>query len=456
MSTDFEDLVRARLREDTSDVEPGSTLLAEAYKVSRRLQIRRRVVVAGVTAAILVAGGLTGWAASSRHSPPAAPPIPAGPLPASDKALLTRPTKGDLAGDSSFLRQVKGISRLWTADHRVYYNGPKGKDPDISFRGLPDAHVIWAGKAAGSPAAVLAQEIVMKDGPGKWVTTVAVSCVGKGADGELAVVGPPVDSMHNVLSPGQDEPLAFFANGQHTSVVIPDVGDAVEVSLNPAFDASGISRRTFDLVQFTDGAAVFNLPAQTPGTNVLTGTPDALRFIGPTDVTNQAEHKDVDKVAQTLRWKARSRIGKPDPYWPTNDSRLEEKLIVLPNQYSIDMSLIGYAGWYLYGTTANGSHVRVQEYYTNTVAYVYAFVDPKHGKRFVVGGGKPQMSSPLPVRFKLRSNQGWVVASQGATLKYQIGNGPWLDPQHNAALYPADATAIQVTKDGQQNVVPLG
>lgn len=48
------------------------------------------------------------------------------------------------------------------------------------------------------------------------------------------------------------------------------------------------------------------------------------------------------------------------------------------------------------------------------------------------------------------------MAQHGATLRYRVGSGRWLHPRLNAALYPAAATDIRVTKGGTSMVVHLG
>ena len=58
----------------------------------------------------------------------------------------------------------------------------------------------------------------------------------------------------------------------------------------------------------------------------------------------------------------------------------------------------------------------------------------------------------------LPDQQGWVVADRGAVLRYQRqGSAGWTDAGRDAALLPADATAVEVTRPaGTPVTVPLG
>lgn len=69
--------------------------------------------------------------------------------------------------------------------------------------------------------------------------------------------------------------------------------------------------------------------------------------------------------------------------------------------------------------------------------------------------GPADNRSALPVRVQLPDGNGWVVAAKDARLSYRIGSGAWEQPQQNAALCPASATAVRVVSRGKTSVVPL-
>jgi hypothetical protein len=68
----------------------------------------------------------------------------------------------------------------------------------------------------------------------------------------------------------------------------------------------------------------------------------------------------------------------------------------------------------------------------------------------VVYGGLIDANAVRPVRMNLPDGQGWIVADRGATLHHRTGNGAWQDAGHDAALLPAAATQVEVTRPGWQ------
>jgi hypothetical protein len=56
---------------------------------------------------------------------------------------------------------------------------------------------------------------------------------------------------------------------------------------------------------------------------------------------------------------------------------------------------------------------------------------------------------------KLPDGQGWVVADRGATLRQRTGDGPWQAAGRDAALLPAAANEVEVTRPGMSPVASL-
>ena len=66
--------------------------------------------------------------------------------------------------------------------------------------------------------------------------------------------------------------------------------------------------------------------------------------------------------------------------------------------------------------------------------------------------GAADQGAVLPVRFRIPSGGGWIVADKGKQLSYRTApDGEWQDAGRDAALLPDNATEVKV--DGE--TVPL-
>jgi hypothetical protein len=113
--------------------------------------------------------------------------------------------------------------------------------------------------------------------------------------------------------------------------------------------------------------------------------------------------------------------------------------------------------WTACGTTPDGSYVTVSDAQLDgDPAFLwYALRSPAGVVRYRYVGPVDK-SAPLPVKIALPDRQGYVIARDGALLRYRIGAGPWQAERHNAVLLPSQATAVQVTAGATSTIVPLG
>jgi hypothetical protein len=110
---------------------------------------------------------------------------------------------------------------------------------------------------------------------------------------------------------------------------------------------------------------------------------------------------------------------------------------------------VGYGSWSIRGATPDGSQFLAGE--------VRLENDPSHAYVLVgdglVTGAQVDPGATLPVALKLPDNQGWLVANVGATLRCRRGSDGWLSVGRDAALLPARATAVEVTRPGRPTEV---
>lgn len=90
-------------------------------------------------------------------------------------------------------------------------------------------------------------------------------------------------------------------------------------------------------------------------------------------------------------------------------------------------------------------------------ARVYLALLPGSGGAQVVDAGPVPPAGTVPrIRVPLPGGRGWAVAEYAAGLRWRSGAGPWSAGQRDAALVPAGATELEVTRPGRPAVlVPL-
>jgi hypothetical protein len=90
-------------------------------------------------------------------------------------------------------------------------------------------------------------------------------------------------------------------------------------------------------------------------------------------------------------------------------------------------------------------------------ARAYLALLPGSGPAQVVDGGPVPPAGTVPrIRVQLPGGRGWAVAEYQARLRWRTGDGPWSVWCSDAALVPAAATELEVTRPGRPALlVPL-
>ncbi|KAB1156472.1 hypothetical protein F6X68_11355 [Micromonospora sp. AMSO12t] len=418
--------VRGVLRRVTDDLVGPPTLLDDVRRGGRRRLRRRRAVLAAVCAVVVavpVGGALhlaDGGAAAEVASP-----------------LFDKPTRGDLAGDGAYLRQVR---EAWRQQARQL-----GGD----FRG--DPHVVWAGDTPAGPAAYVAQRTV--DNPVvSWPDSARE--IGLAAFVEPTAAGPRVMTPENLVDASTHGSWQAALLGSRRDVlVVLDTGHAVEFSPTFRYAADGRIERTFQRVAFRDGAAVLLVPPQRDRVTVAL----ARKPVSATTAVHIANANEIllpDRQASPQRSVTYTLPG-AERVW--GDSPAAQ---VGRNVYETE-ALAAYVDpggthregeaphLVVYGATPDGRQLLLEshQYYGDPTRAIALLAHA--GAPFQpVASGFIDWNAPLPVRLRLPDGQGVLVAAEGAALSYRVGAGEWHDAGRGAALLPADATEVRVTAAG--------
>ncbi|MEU7588823.1 hypothetical protein AB0A95_21310 [Micromonospora sp. NPDC049230] len=414
--------VREILRRATDDLVAPAGLLGAVRRGGRRRVVRRRAVLAAVCVAVValpVAGGVR-LAGNAGETQVAAP-------------LFDEPTRGDLAADEGYLRQVRT-----TWDRHLKQIGEPTSGPP---------HVVWAGTTPAGPAAYVA------DGTLRPTT---VGFVEPTAD------GPRVGTLTQVGDSGTDGlEQATLLGPQRDVLLVLDFGQAVEFSPELRFLPDGKVERTFTPVAFRDGAAVLSVPPQrTKLTVALAKTPVERRnalHISNTSLVLFPDGKD--RPAAPL---FRHTLPGTEQVWGS-DPAAED--VSAPTEAIADYidpvgahTHNGSPRLSVYGVTPDGRRLLVESIqYDDHPSCVIALLAGKNSPFEAVASMTTDWLAPLPVRLRLPDDQGIVVAAEGSALSYRIGDGQWQDAGRDAALLPASATDVRVTDaNGTATSVPVG
>ncbi|MEU4396076.1 hypothetical protein [Kribbella sp. NPDC023855] len=365
--------------------------------------------------------------------------------------LLKGSTRGDLAKDSAYLRQVVEI---WNKSHATSANADRGIFNDL--RG--EARVAWAGQTPGGKAAIVVQRAYLHPHDniqleGEGIQTL-VGYVAEDAAGKQTLIA---DSYP---APGSGLDLAFVTGGRTKALVVMDpTGGDFGFSPERIYTPGG-STRKYEPLKFKDGVSVLGLPADV---NL-----DGLRVSALPATTPQARAFEIRDNRPPLTAIPDNRLWKnPEPVyatWPMTDGADDQAKtanddflkaldsVSDPHAYGTAMSL-----WVGYGVTANGSRVLLGEQALDEdPTHIYAVLRSPDGKQTVVQGGVPDPKAALPVSIKLPDGQGWAVAQMKAELSYRYGDGAWSAPRKDTTLVPAGQDAeVRITLNGKTKTVSL-
>jgi hypothetical protein len=422
------------LRRASDDLVVPPDLLGRVRRGGRRRAVRRRVVlVAGMAMAVTVGVG-TGFqlAAGGRATELSAP-------------LLDQPTRGDLAADGVFLGRLTAAWRKWLATIG-----------EVDLRGEP--HVVWAGNTPAGPAAYLVQRsatnpVVSQPDGGRLVAEAGfVRSTGHG----LQVMTLEAVTDHSIPT------SAVLLGADFNVLVVLDLGNAVEFSPALRYTADGRIERTFQTLQFRDGAAVLTVPPQrTKVTVALSRTPVSFRNM-----------VHIVNVSEILIPGGRDRPAPPqlthilpgaDRIWGSDPTTVVTRYV-----YDTD-ALAAFqdpGGTHthnasplltVYGATPDGRRLLLQTLqFDDDPSRVVALLGRGDTPFQAVGSTVVDWNATLPVRIQLPDNQGIVVAAEGASLSYRVDAGGWQEAGRDAALLPSTATEVRLTRGGSvPATVPL-
>ncbi|MGA4728326.1 hypothetical protein ACPB67_12960 [Micromonospora taraxaci] len=402
--------VRGILHRATDDLVSPPGLLAEVRRGGRRRVVRRRTVLAAVCAAVVAVpvAGVLDLPGGTGEAPVASP-------------LLDQPTRGDLATDEGYLRQV-----LQAWQRRI-------KEVGDQTRGEP--HVVWAGGTPAGPAAYVAH-------PTAHGTTVGFV--------EYTAGGPRVRTLTQATGTGTDglEPAALLGP-QRDVLLVLDFGQPVELSPQLLYKPDGKVERTFEPVVFRDGAAVLSVPPQrTKLTVALSRTPIDRQNMIHIDGTREILFPDdKDRPAPPV---LRHTLPGAEGTWGTDPAVQQVGTPTEALAEYIDPvgshTHNGSPRLVVYGATPDGRRLLVETLqYDDDPSRVIALLARKYLPFEAVASTTTDWSAPLPVRLRLPDDQGVLVAAEGSALSYRVGDGQWQDAGRDAALLPATATDVRVT-----------
>jgi hypothetical protein len=447
MSPALEDDLRDALRAYTADVDAPDLTGAVRRGAARRRRRNRIALVAAPVLTVAVVATAVVTAPRWTYEPPDFAAATAG-LPAADRDLLTRPTGGDLAGDTAFVAEA---AKAWARSHRSSLNEDRG----IFDRLLGSPHVVWAGTTPAGPAAVVAQLSDLRRHDNVQLTREGVAVlwgfVGPGANGEPRVVadGYPV--------PGAPDLEGAWIDPGRTTVLVIDKGNTgEEVSWGMTFSRTEKVSRRWSPVRWDDGAAVLTAPAGTRPAEAR------LRFRGgDADVGNISDDPRADGLNQV---DLRQQWQLPDDWalFPVGGDPARAWKGGLPDGYGAqhafegdltgwyptnwpDVQQVGNSLWYAAGTTADGSRLIAGELLLDIYPpRVYAALRAPGTTAVRIVSGPTYRDQAVPIRLELPDGQGRLLAAKGKTFGWTEDGVA--RTARDAALVPAGATAV--TADG--------
>ncbi|MFY1598387.1 hypothetical protein [Micromonospora sp. WMMD737] len=419
--------VRGVLHRVTDDLVGPPTLLDDVRRGGRRRLRRRRAVLAAVCAVVVAVpvGGALHLADGGAVAEVASP-------------LFDEPTRGDLAGDGRYLRQVRQAWRDGAGDAGTAVEG--------------DPHVVWAGNTPAGPAAYVAQRATATSEV--WEPA-GERMIGYAAFVEPTADGPRVMTRETVTDAGSygSWQAALLGPGRDVLVVL-DAGKPVEFSPTFQYAADGRIERTFQPVEFRDGAAVLSVPPQRDRVTVAL----ARKPVSATTAVHIANANDIlfaDRQASPQPRSVTYTLPGADRVWGDAPAAQVGRDVFATDALAayVDLGGAHRAGGSpsltVYGAAPDGRQLLLLTIqYDDDPTRAIALLAHAGAPLQPVASGFIDWNAPLPVRLRLPDGQGVLVVAEGAALSYRVGAGEWHDAGRGAALLPADATEVRVTAAG--------
>ncbi|MEJ3747644.1 hypothetical protein WEI85_30680 [Actinomycetes bacterium KLBMP 9797] len=426
--------VRAVLHRATDHLAGPPDLLDDVRRGGRRRVVRRRAVLTTglAVAAAASAGGVLRWGGTGSAVDVASP-------------VFDNPTRGDLANDQEYLRQLR----------EVWARG----EFDEGLRG--ELHVVWAGMTPVGKAAFVAQRSASNP--------VVTEPDGNRLIGFVAFVEPTRDGPRVMTVEMVDDRGTLDGNSQaailgpdRDVLLIIDFGQPVVWSPDLAYTPDGKVERTFAPVVFRNGAAVLAVPPQRNKVTVALSRPpvaqeNRVHITNTSAIINPGGRDRPPPETLEYVLPGTPAAGRSQPR--TKEEALLVQLAMEPYWDAIGThtSDPDAPNLRVRGATPDGRLLWVESVqYDDDPTRAVALLGRGKAEYQAVASGVVDWKAPLPLRLRLPDGQGTLVVAPNAALDHRAGTGGWLSAGRSAALLPATATEVRVTPaSGPAHVVPL-
>lgn len=440
------------MRGATNDLEPTPDFARQVLLGSRRRRTRRRLTMAASAAVVAAIAAVTSVVVLDDNTPHVA------------DARLTAPTKGDLAGDQTFLGEA---TSAWRNGLSIAPEAALGVYDDR--RG--DPHVYWAGNTPAGRAAIVLQEVYVHDEAqvpdsetGRRTAEGLIAVDPR--DGKLKLVGTRVVGEEQL---GRADYYKFGPDDR--TLLIVDEGKPLYYTYRFAYELSeyGVvesSTLEWHRAEPRDGVALVRIPENVNG--IVTVAYQGNHPPAKVDWAAIPHDFYVRRMAMASRylarripspdfrtsflpWKQTWEVGAPLGLSPAERDRLrgrDDNLLLGGPDY--------VSAWVVFARLDDGRTVALQETQNRTgmPELTVLVIRPPDNTTTMdnigsVGSvGAADQGAVLPVRFRIPSGGGWIVADKGKQLSYRTApDGDWQDAGRDAALLPDNATEVKV--DGE-------